>query len=99
MKFQELNQTVVNGEVRSTYEVGNLTVPNGTLSADEIYRSILRDYPDVMSVPQVSAALGISTKTVYRLLREGSLSSRKVGRAFKVPKLYVLQYLKVLGQH
>ena len=26
MKFQELSRTVVNGEARSTYEVGNLTV-------------------------------------------------------------------------
>ena len=68
-----------------------------TLAVSEIYRSVLRDYPDVLDVNQVSAILGVSTKTVYRLVNDGALSSLKVGRAFKVPKLYVLQYLKVLA--
>jgi len=69
------------------------------MTSNEIYRNILRDYPDVLNVPQVSSALSVSTKTVYRLLNEGLLASLKVGRAFKIPKLYVLQYVKVLEQN
>ena len=74
------------------------TVPDGqqALTTNEIYMSVLRDYPDVLDVNQVGAILGVSTKTVYRLLNEGLLASLKVGRAFKIPKLYVLQYVKVL---
>jgi excisionase family DNA binding protein len=68
-----------------------------TLSVSEIYKSVLRDYPDVLDVSQVSAILGVSTKTVYRLLNSGELASLKIGRAFKIPKLYVLQYIKVIS--
>ena len=67
------------------------------LAAGDVYKSVLRDYPDVLNVDQVGTILGVSTKTVYRLLNEGSLTSLKVGRAFKIPKLYVLQYIKVLA--
>ena len=69
------------------------------LGADEIYKHVLQDYPDILDVNQVSTILGVSTKTVYRLLDEGSLASLKVGRAFKIPKLYVLQYVKVLDKN
>jgi len=61
-----------------------------------LYNSIFQGYPDVLNVQQVSELLNVSSKTVYRLLRDGSLASLKVGRAFKIPKLYVLQYIKVL---
>jgi excisionase family DNA binding protein len=54
-------------------------------------------YPDVLDVKQTSEVLGVSSKTVYRLLRNGALASLKVGREFKIPKLYILQYLKVFG--
>ena len=61
------------------------------------YNSVFQGYPDVLNVQQVGELLGISTKTVYRLLNEGTLTSLKVGRAFKVPKFYLLQYIKVAG--
>lgn len=67
-----------------------------TLSAEQVYRSVLSNYPDVLSVEQVSAALSVSTKTAYKLLNDGHLKSLKVGRAFKIPKVFVLEYLRVL---
>ena len=69
------------------------------LAVNDIYKNVLRDYPDILDVSQVSTILGVSTKTIYRLLNEGLLASLKVGRAFKIPKLYVLQYIKVLEQN
>jgi len=67
------------------------------LTGSEVYKSVLQDYPDILDVNQVSTILGVSSKTVYRLLNEGSLESLKIGRAFKIPKLYVLQYIKVIS--
>ena len=67
------------------------------LTASEIYNSVLSDFPDVLSVPQVSAALGISSKTTYRILNTGELLSLKVGREFKIPKVFLLRYLKILA--
>jgi excisionase family DNA binding protein len=68
------------------------------MTASDVYKSLLQDYPDVLNVDQVGDILGISTKTVYRLLNEGSLASLKAGRAFKIPKLYVMKYIKVLDR-
>jgi excisionase family DNA binding protein len=59
------------------------------------YSTIFQNYPDVLDVKHVTELLGVSSKTVYRLLNEGTLDSLKVGRAFKIPKLYLLQYIKV----
>jgi excisionase family DNA binding protein len=61
------------------------------------YKSVFPGCPDVLDVRQVSELLGVSSKTVYKLINEGVLASVKAGRAFKVPKLYLLQYLKVTG--
>jgi len=67
------------------------------ISTQEIYRIVFKEYPDILDVKQVSVLLGVSTKTVYRLLRSGSLSSLKIGREFRVPKVNVLKYVKVFG--
>ena len=71
--------------------------PAVTLSAADVYRCMLREFPDVLDVEQLSTALSVSTKTVYRLLNDGRIKSLKVGRAFKIPKVFLLEYLKVLG--
>jgi len=61
----------------------------------EIYGSVFKDYPDILDVKQVSQLLGVSTKTVYRLLRTETLVSLKVGREFRVPKVNVMKYLRI----
>jgi len=66
------------------------------VSTQEVYRAVFKDYPDVLDVKQVSQLLGVSTKTVYRLLRSGTLDSLKVGREFRVPKVNVMKYVKIL---
>lgn len=67
------------------------------ISTQEIYRIVFREYPDVLDVKQVSELLDVSTKTVYKLLRNGALESLKVGREFRVPKVNVMKYVKIFG--
>ena len=67
-----------------------------SLSPKKLYKSLLKKFPDVLSVPQTSDVLGVSTKTVCRLLNDGSLESLKVGRSYKIPKIFLLRYLKVI---
>ena len=31
----------------------------------DVYRSVLKEYPDIMTVEEMSRALGVSTKTGY----------------------------------
>ena len=67
--------------------------PN-TISA-RTYKTILKNYPDVMNIEQMCEVLGISTKTGYRLLKEGQIESLKVGRSYRIPKVKILQYLNI----
>jgi len=55
----------------------------------------LSDYPDILNVDEVSELLGVSTKTVYKLLREGKIEKRSVGRTFRIPKINVTDFLGV----
>jgi len=67
------------------------------LCTQDIYRSVFKEYPDVLDVKQVSTLLGVSTKVVYKLVNTGSLASLKIGREFRIPKVNVMRYVKILG--
>lgn len=84
-------------DIQATIQPPMLGCTAPVTSNHKIYNTVFQGYPDILSVQQVGELLNVSTKTVYRLLNEGTLDSLKVGRAFKVPKLYLLQYIKVLG--
>ena len=64
-----------------------------TISQRDAYKLMLKDYPDVMSIEQMCEILSISTKTGYRILREGKILSLKVGRAYRIPKAHLFTYL------
>lgn len=55
---------------------------------------MLTDYPDVLDINQVCEILRVSTKTGYALLHSGKIGSLKVGRAYRIPKVKLLEYLK-----
>jgi len=75
----------------------DLQTATESAAMNNIYSSMSQGYPDVLSVKQVGEILNLSNKTVYRILNDDTLNSLKIGRAFKIPKLYVLQYIKVLN--
>ena len=54
---------------------------------------MLKEYPDVMTPEQVAAALCISRKSVYRLLHERTIGSKRVGAKYIIPKCCVEDYL------
>lgn len=62
----------------------------------DVYRSVLKDYPDALTVEEMSRALGISTKTGYRLIRENKIESLKVGRSYRIPKAHLLLYMRLV---
>jgi excisionase family DNA binding protein len=61
----------------------------------EVYQTVLKDCPEIMSVEETSAALGVSTKTVYKMLKNGTIQNMKVGRSYRVPKVHLLSFLKI----
>jgi len=67
------------------------------MNTQEIYNVVFRGYPDVLNTDEVSEILGVSSKTVYRLLGQKKIESLKVGRVFRIPKIHLLKYIKVFG--
>ena len=50
-------------------------------------------FPDVLTVPEASELLGVCTKTLYKLIREGKIKKVNVGRLFRIPKANISAYL------
>lgn len=63
----------------------------------DAYSVMLKQYPDVMNIEEMSRALGVSTKTGYKLIRTGKITAMKVGRTYRIPKVHLLTYLRVPG--
>lgn len=68
------------------------------MSFDEVYKAVLKEYPDVLSPEETAKALGVSTKTVYLHLQSGTIKHIKMGRSYKIPKVHLLTYLKLIEQ-
>ena len=61
---------------------------------DEVYQTIFKEYPDVVTVKQLCKMLGgIGEKTGYRLLHSGAIRYITIGRSYRIPKLDVIDYL------
>lgn len=54
---------------------------------------MLKEYPDIMTVPQVAQALGIGKNTAYRLIRDKEIGCKHIGRKIIVPKKCLLDYV------
>ena len=64
-------------------------------SQKDAYSLMFKEYPDVVSITQLSQMLCISEKTAYRLLKDNQIEHFKIGRTYRIPKLNVLSYMSV----
>ena len=58
-----------------------------------MYEVMFTDYPDIVNVAQVQSMLGISRHAAYDLLGEGEISCIRLGNAYKIPKINVINYV------
>lgn len=57
-------------------------------------QSMFEKYPDVVEVNDLREMLGgISKKLAYRLLADQEIRSVRIGRAYKIPKVCIIEYL------
>ena len=57
-------------------------------------KEMFEDYPDIVDVDSLCKMLGgISRKLAYRLLNDQEIRSVRIGRSYKIPKIYVIEYL------
>lgn len=61
----------------------------------ETYKVLFKEYPDIVSVAQLSEMLSISEKTVYRLVKSNRIGFFKIGRTYKFAKVHIFNYLCV----
>lgn len=62
-----------------------------------INNAVFSDYPDVVSVGDLCRMLKISSVTAYKLLKEQQIESLRIGHVYKIPKLNVLKYLRLVS--
>lgn len=57
-------------------------------------KEMFENYPDVVNVEDLCKMLGgISRKLAYRLLTNGEIKSVRIGRAYRIPKTCIIEYL------
>ena len=59
----------------------------------ENYQMMFTSYPDLVDINQLKEMLGIGITLAYRLVRNNTIQSLKVGRQYKIPKRSVIAYL------
>ena len=55
---------------------------------------MFRSYPDVMTVKQLAAALGIGINKAYEIVNDGTINSKRIGRRILIPKLNLVDYIQ-----
>ncbi len=55
--------------------------------------NILSKYSDVLNPSDLIEILDIGKNTVYRLLKDNIIHSVKIGKKYKIPKVFLIEYL------
>lgn len=63
---------------------------------EDVYNNVFKKFPDVLSVNQLCEVLHLSKPSVYKLLESGELKSLRVGAKYKIPKVYVMEYMQMV---
>ena len=60
----------------------------------DYYNLLFKDYPDVVKIMQLKKMLPKTGKNkIYKLLQDGKIYSKKIGRDYYIPKVSVIKYL------
>ncbi len=62
-------------------------------TAKSVYRTMFKEFPDIVTVKDVCVMLGVGRRMVYRLIADKRLSPISCGRAIKFAKLTVIDYV------
>lgn len=59
----------------------------------ELYKVMFTEYPDLLSINELRRMLGVSKHKAYDLINDGSINAIKIGNAFRIPKINVINYI------
>ena len=72
------------------YTKDNIMIKNKTGGNE----TMLDQYEDLMTVQDIQEVLHIGKNRAYELLRDGTISSIRLGKSWKVPKEAVISFLR-----
>ncbi len=55
--------------------------------------NIFTEYRDIVTSKELQEMLNMGRNTVMNLLKSGEIPSMRVGRVYKIPKLWAIDYL------
>ena len=61
--------------------------------------NILSSLPDVLRLEQAASALQISITGARQMCREGQLPAAKIGAQWRIPKAWLVEFMKGGGNH
>ena len=56
-------------------------------------KTMFSEYPDIVSVDELTKMLDIGKNTAYKLINENKIKSVSIGRIHKIPKYCVIDYI------
>ena len=59
---------------------------------NELYGVMFTEYPDIVDMNQLQKMLGIGRKLAYKIVDEGLIQAVKIGNAFRIAKISVIDY-------
>lgn len=63
-----------------------------------MYTVMFTEYPDIVNVAQVQTMLNISRHLAYDLIGDGYIPGMKIGNAYRIPKINVINYALQVGK-
>lgn len=57
------------------------------------YTNMLAEYNDILKPEDVQKILRTGRNTVYNYLKDGTIKSIMIGGRYKIPKLYLLEFM------
>lgn len=64
----------------------------------ELYQMMFLEYPDIVTVAQLRTMLGVSRALAYKLIGGGYIPAVKIGSAFKITKVNVINFVMEGGE-
>ena len=56
--------------------------------------TILNDYPDILTPESLMKILKIGRNATYKLLQSGEIPSIRIGKQYRIPKTYLIEYFR-----
>jgi len=56
--------------------------------------NLFTTFGDIVSVKELCKMLSIGKNTAYELLQSGDIKSIRIGKVYKIPKKYVIEYIQ-----